>query len=570
MTSASAASPGTAVEHFDAVIVGSGFGGSVMAARLAEAGWSVCVLERGKAYPPGSFARTPYEMARNAWDPSNGTYGLFDLWSFSGLSAIVSSGLGGGSLIYSNVMLRKPKEWFVEHEAMPGGGHEHWPITYDDLEEHYEAVERRLGVQRYPLRRSPYDQAGRATALIKAADALGLERKLPNLAVTFHNQGRDPVPGEPIPGENLHGRSRTTCWLVAECNIGCNSGSKNSLDYNYLTDADSHVGTQIRPLCEVGTIARDSRGFRVGYVQHPRHDGDTAEQVTVTASRLVLAAGTLGSTYLLLKNRAIFETVPAMLGQRVSTNGDYLGLVLKAKDRSQRSREPLLLRPDFGPAIIATAKVPRIEGSSGHRGAFIQDAGYPSLVSWMVGQALPAVAPRLVKLLAQRLAAPLTGKDHAEMSSALRTILGSGVLTASSGPLLGMGRDVPDGRFRLDGHDLLELDWSSRSSHPYFEQVDRVIKAMGDQMDASAVLSPLALNLLVTVHPLGGCAMSDSRGSGVVDTNGQVWDIPGLYVTDGSVMPGPVGSNPSLTIAAFANRTATHLIECDDPRAVRT
>src|SRR6266511_2702699 len=92
-------------EHFDAVVVGSGFGGSVTAFRLAEGGLRVCLLERGKAYPPGSFARTPYDMARNFWDPSDGKHGLFDLWTFKGLEALVSSGLGGGSLIYANVLI---------------------------------------------------------------------------------------------------------------------------------------------------------------------------------------------------------------------------------------------------------------------------------------------------------------------------------------------------------------------------------------------------------------------------------------------------------------------------------
>src|SRR5919106_1169055 len=111
--------------NFDAVIVGSGFGGSVMTYRLAEAGLDVCLLERGRPYPPRSFARSPREMSRNFWDPSEGHYGLYDLWSFSGIEALVSSGLGGGSLIYANVLLRKDEEWFVGD----GPGGESWPVT---------------------------------------------------------------------------------------------------------------------------------------------------------------------------------------------------------------------------------------------------------------------------------------------------------------------------------------------------------------------------------------------------------------------------------------------------------
>jgi cholesterol oxidase len=113
---------------FDVVVVGSGFGGSVMAWRLADAGLDVCLLERGRAYPPGSFARSPHDMARNFWDPSEGRHGLFDVWSFSRISAVVSSGLGGGSLIYANVLLRKPADTFVS-EPLPGGGAEQWPLA---------------------------------------------------------------------------------------------------------------------------------------------------------------------------------------------------------------------------------------------------------------------------------------------------------------------------------------------------------------------------------------------------------------------------------------------------------
>src|ERR671932_1155743 len=127
--------------HFDAIIVGSGFGGSVMAYRLAEAGLRVCLLERGKAYPPGSFPRSPYRMKQNFWDPSEGLYGMFNVWSFDELGALVCSGLGGGSLIYANVMIRKDERWFVRED------HEYWPVTRADLDPHYDRAEKMLGAQ---------------------------------------------------------------------------------------------------------------------------------------------------------------------------------------------------------------------------------------------------------------------------------------------------------------------------------------------------------------------------------------------------------------------------------------
>ena len=121
--------------------------------RLAEAGLSVCVLERGKAYPPGEFPRAPHRMQRNFWDPSEGLHGMYNIWSFSELGAVVCSGLGGGSLIYANVLIRKPEKWFVK-EDLHGGGFEYWPVTRADLDPHYDRVEKMLGAQQVPDRRA--------------------------------------------------------------------------------------------------------------------------------------------------------------------------------------------------------------------------------------------------------------------------------------------------------------------------------------------------------------------------------------------------------------------------------
>ena len=114
-------------EHFDVVVVGSGFGASASACRLAQAGRSVLVLERGRSYPPGSFPRSPRGVAANIWDPSSGLYGMFDIWAFRGIESVVSSGLGGGSLIYANVMLRKDPAWFVDDA--PDRPPRPWPLA---------------------------------------------------------------------------------------------------------------------------------------------------------------------------------------------------------------------------------------------------------------------------------------------------------------------------------------------------------------------------------------------------------------------------------------------------------
>ena len=158
-------------EHFDAIVVGSGFGGSVVAERLASGGRHVCVLERGKPYPPGSFPRKPREMRTNLWDPSAGLHGLYHLWSFRGLEAIAASGLGGGSLIYANVLIRKDERWFVHDQPVGDSGVEHWPIDRADLEPHYDRVERMLGAT--PSRTPRHPRPQRCVRSLRGSTSIG-------------------------------------------------------------------------------------------------------------------------------------------------------------------------------------------------------------------------------------------------------------------------------------------------------------------------------------------------------------------------------------------------------------
>jgi cholesterol oxidase len=301
-----------AQEHFDAVVVGSGFGGSVAAYRLAEAGRRVCLIERGRPYPPGSFPRTPKQIAGAFRNPSRGGHGLFQAWAFSRMDSVVSAGLGGGSLIYANVLLRKDERWFVQEDhGRPG--FEYWPVTRKDLEPHYDRVEAMLQPQTYPFGQEPYSQTPKTVAFREAAEKAGLSWFLPPLAVTFGNPGGPAVPGEPLvsadgrTNDNLHRRTRYTCRLVAECDIGCNFGSKNSLDYNYLTQAE-RLGVDIRTRCEVRSFKPGERSYVIDYVEHrPENEGhpldtSTLPLVTISANQLVLSAGVFGSTYLLLRN----------------------------------------------------------------------------------------------------------------------------------------------------------------------------------------------------------------------------------------------------------------------------
>jgi len=566
--------------HFDTIVVGSGFGGAVTAFRLAEGGQRVCLLERGKDYPPNSFARRPHEMAHNFWDPSRGYQGLFDVWSFRGIEALISSGLGGGSLIYANVLLRKDERWFVNEQPF-GKGYETWPVNRAQLDCHYDAVEKMMGATRFPFGQPGYDSP-KTAAMRDAAATMGAEWALPPLAVSFSRRpGEAPVQAEPIDEPyygNLHGKTRTTCRLCGECDLGCNYGSKNTLDHTYLSAARFH-GAEIRIRSEVKRLDRlPGGGYSVSYVEHkPENEGvavNTSKlpQTTITADRLVLAAGTLGSPYLLLKNRAAFPALSRALGTRFCGNGDLLSFVINATSEDSGRTTPRIVDGSRGPVITSYIRTKdEVDGGPpGMRGYYVEDAGYPAWLDWVVETAaLPKTIARIIRFSGRRLKHYVTRRPESDLSAEIGYLIGPCVLSSTSFPLLGMGRDVPDGVMKLR-KGYLEIDWSTKTSQEYFDNVRATMRGIADALGADFKDNFLWwLKRVITVHPLGGCPMGRHEGEGVVDEWGQAFNYPGLYVADGSVMPGPTGPNPSLTIAAFADRMATRILETPAPARTR-
>jgi cholesterol oxidase len=558
----------------DVIIIGAGAAGLTAASLLAVEGKRVCLLERGKAFPPNSFARSPLGLKSQFWDPSAGLHGMFNLWSFDGIDAVCASGLGGGSLIYANVLLRKDEKWFVREQPGRGSwkdGYEYWPVTRADLDPHYDRVERMMNVQRYPLDQPPYDRTLKTLAFRDAAHSLGLDWRLVNLAVTFANDGEPAIPGEPIKEDrpNIHGRTRLTCKLTGECDLGCNHGSKNSLDYTYITAA-WHAGADIRTRHEVRSFApREGGGYTLQYVVHDSAaegvptDTRRLDRQTMTCDRLVLAAGTLGTTYLMLRNRAAFPALSPALGTRFCGNGDLLTFARQCmKAGPGGMRAPNVLDSAHAPVITSAIRIPdEVEGGDG-RGFYLEDAGQPEFVGWLL-QILDAPRsvfenlPNLVRFAGDF----LTHRDT-DVGDEISGLIGDCAESAGFLPLLGMGRDVPEGTMSLkDG--ALAVDWRKNgASKAYFERVRDVSRQIADELGGTFLDNPIwLLSRVVTVHALGGCPMGRHEREGVVDAHGRVFNHPGLHIADGSVMPGPVGANPSLTIAGLADRFADTILE---------
>ncbi len=525
-------------DAFDVVVVGSGFGGSMVAHELAGRR-RVLVLERGRPYPPGAFPRSPRAFARDGfWAPQRARHGLWELLSFRGVDAVVSSGLGGGSLIYVNVLLEKDPATFAA-DGMA--------LDPEALGEHYRAARRLLRGVRYPWATT----TPKTQALTDAAGRLGLPAELPPLAVAF---GR--APGEPFgDAGNVHGVARRTCTLSGACWVGCNEGAKQTLDLTLLSAA-WRAGAEIRTCCEARTLRRDGDEWVVGVRQHvaareghPEHllDPDPSPWREVRARRVVLAAGAFGSTRLLLANRAALPGLSPRLGAGFSTNGDLL-MFLRGADR--------YLDPSRGPTITATIRLPDAASPSG-RELLLQDAGSPAGGEWLwqLLTETPGDLWRLRGSLARRLAARLRGRPDSRVGGLLADALGDAHGSAAMLPLLGVGRDVPDGRITLDG-EALRVSWSERPSRAFFEGLEATARRVGAALGGRVRRPGGRFARLVTVHPLGGCAMAADAAHGVVGLDGQVYGAPGLYVADGSILAGPVGVNPSLTISALSRHIA--------------
>jgi cholesterol oxidase len=295
-------------------------------------------------------------------------------------------------------------------------------------------------------------------------------------------------------------------------------------------------------------------------------DPDREQQITISADRLILAAGTFGSTYLLLKmkNRGAFPGLSRQLGTRFSGNGDLITFALRCRKRNANGDlVPRRIDADYGPVITSTIRIPDKEDDNGgeRRGFYLQEAGYPQFLSWMlqIFDTPGAVRDSWRTIGGRFIRRWLNEELDTDVGAEASRLFGECELSADLLPLLGMGRGTPDVVMKLRG-EKLDLDWHLGNSKPYFDAVRETMREIAGSLSADRFVHFPAL-YFVTVHPLGGCPMGRSPEEGVVVAHGKVFGCEDLYVADGSVMPGPVGPNPSLTIAALADRSASRIIE---------
>jgi cholesterol oxidase len=517
---------------FDVLIIGSGYGGAVCAARLAaqrKPGVKIGVLERGQEWVPGTF---PFAIAnfspfsrQASWlrqRLSTNPLGLFGFHNQGDMTVVTASGLGGASLINCAVVIETEEEVFRQSV---------WPEelrSKDHLRPYYDRALRMLAPQRTPADRfSPKlkTHLGTAATLVGKgvwqADAYAVP-----LAVAFSDR------------TNAQGIRQHGCIECGDCSTGCNVGAKHSLDMNYLPLAWSG-GALMFTQTEVARVEKAADHYRVHCIL--RSNRFFEDEDVVTARMVILAAGTVGTNEILLRSRQVGGlALSDWLGKGFSANGNNLWFV------DYQNATPPVTTNSGGVGILAgkpAAPVgPSIQGVIDFRRAnrpldrrvVFEDLAHPSALATGVG------------------ALVITDLNHA--------------IT-----MLACGHDTAEGQIRLE-NDEASVYWPGYGSQACRAEMAALVAQYAAAYGGQG--APFGPGENTTAHPLGGCRMAATAADGVVNHRGEVFDAapgrdpravqPGLYVADASIIPSALGNNPLLTITALAERVADLILR--DPR----
>jgi cholesterol oxidase len=527
---------------YDWVVVGSGFGGSVSALRLAEKGYSVGVIESGRRYEDEDFAESTWRMRRYYWMPRLGLRGIFRMTTFKDAFIVSGAGVGGGSLGFANTLYRARPAFF---------SHPQWDGLAEDwqreLTPHYDTAERMLGV-------TTYEGIGPADALLRQfADEIGVAEtwKSTRVGVYFGPAGEE-VDDPYFGGE---GPRRTGCVRCGQCMIGCRYGAKNTLRKNYLWFAEKlgariaseRTVTDIRPLGPAdGSEGYEITTERSGAWLRKRRE-------TVRAHGIVIAAGALGTNRLLreCKHRGSLPRLSERLGELVRTNSESV-MAVTAPDDSR----------DFSHSVAITSSI--YPDPDTHVEVVTYGDGADSmstLFTLMTGDGTRLTRP--VMWLGQAVRHPLRLlRTFWPFRWSRRTVI---LLVMQS--LDNAIRLVPRRRWLGRGVRLQTEQDPERPNPTYIPVAQQVTDWFAEQMGgfAQGGITESLFNIPTTAHILGGAVIGSGPDAGVVDPRHRVFGYENLLICDGAAIPANPGVNPSLTITAMAERAMAQIPAKDDP-----
>ena len=510
------------VHEYDVLVVGSGFGGSVAALRLTEKGYRVGVLEAGRRFAPADFARTNWNLRRYLFMPRLGLRGIQRLTMLNDLVVISGAGVGGGSLVYANTLYEPLEQFFDDRQ---------WAEVADwraELAPYYARARRMLGVVETPF------ETAAETVVRDVARRLGVADTFRSTPVGVYFGSEDGV--DPYFGGA--GPLRSPCIRCGGCMVGCRYNAKNTLDLNYLWLAE-RGGAAVHPEREATLLRRVDGGWEAETV----HPGAwlRARREVFRAEQVVLAAGVLGTLKLLFRSGLGGPN----LGSLVRSNSEVL-VGAAARDASVDYSTGIAIGSSFQPTADTHIEPVRYPKGSSMMGLF------STVLVDGDGR-----APRPLRWLATALRHPLWFvRAHRVQGWAQRSVI-----------LLVMQARDNSLRMRWTGHRLRTSHGHGEPAPTWIPEANEAARLAAEAMGGrpGSALNEVLLNRPFTAHILGGAPIGASPQAGVLDAWQRIWTEPGLHVVDGAAVSANLGANPSLTIAAQAERAFAFWPNKDEP-----
>ncbi|HEY2225701.1 GMC family oxidoreductase [Actinomycetospora sp.] len=527
--------PAASPRHYDVLVIGSGFGGSVSALRLTEKGYAVGVLEAGRRFTPETLPSTSWNVRNFLWAPALGCYGIQRIHVLRDVVVLAGAGVGGGSLNYANTLYQPSSPAFY--------GDPQWASITDwraELDPFYDQAQRMLGVVTQPTV-TPSDEVMR-----RVAREWGREDTVtPTQVGVFFGRDGAKEPGETVPDPFFGGAGpdRVGCLECGECMTGCRHGAKNTLDRNYLGLAE-RAGATVHPETTVLSVRSRGKGEhadRGGYEVTTRPTRRHRRQRTVfTADEVVFSAGTWGTQSLLhrLRDSGTLPRISARLGHLTRTNSE--ALVGAMSRRAPERGGPR----DFSQGVAITSSWHPDSDTHIEPCRYGRGSNAMGLLTTLMTDGGGKV-PRLAKLLGAMVRHPRSlarSLDKRRWSERTVIALVMQSLDNSITVRRRFGRLVSG-----KGHGTPNPTW--------IPAANATTRRMAELIDGDAGGTwGEAANMPMTAHFIGGCAIGSSADSGVIDAYQRLYGHPGLHVVDGSALSANLGVNPSLTITAQAER----------------